>query len=743
MISSRLHVRLLVSMLIASASAFIVLALLAPGVLLLEPGVATAALVESAWTFPAIVVVSAIGTTFRVRRFGPALRALELGEGDVPGVDSAFIRRLHALPLVWVMILAGIGIGVWSLTMIPALRPSLIDAQTQVSLVLLAVTVIAATSLPLYVAARALVGQTLEAAPWRVVETAMREASPEPEGDEWQSPQPLAKRLLRWFRVRAHSRVRGRLANAVALAVAIVAFGSLLLVDAHVRALDARSRRDDAYALARGILESEGAASGAGRDAVMRAADELGYQVTLLPPEAEQYEPSSGSYLAEGGVRILRVKLDDAIAVIRFQPTSGGAPVEVYAIAAALAIAAAALVGRFIGRSVASDLNNAAREVRMLGAGEVLRGATRVAGPARFDEVAQLGLGVEAVAERFREFAQGRERMIDARESAQRMRDLFLASMSHDLRSPLNGILGFVALLQKHDLRSAQLESLNIIDRRGRELLELIENILDAAKIEAARLELARDWVMPAEVLATAVRRGRELALEKGAPEAVEVRGELQQGIGPMWVDGPRLTQAVINLVANAVKFCDRGVVRVRVSKANREGQDGVRIDVEDQGRGIPEKELAQIFDAFRQPIRSRRHGGLGLGLTMTRALVELHGGTIDVASSPEHGSVFTLFIPLLQPESEAAPFRPFKMPTPVPGSRPPFELFDRPPVDRTSERMMSRTVHEDPTVQMPALEIPPADEDMLATQKLPARESDSRLPTLPFVDRSKSSKKP
>jgi len=644
MISSRLHVRLLVALMVAAASTFIVLALLAPGVLLLEPGVATAALVESAWTFPAIVAVSTAVTTFYVRRFGPPLRALELGEGDVPGVDSVLIRRLHALPLVWVLMLAGIGIGAWSLTMVPALRPSLIDAQTQVSLVLLAVTVIAATSLPLYVVGRALVGQTMEAAPWRVVETAMREVSPEPEGDEWQRA-PLHRRMLRWFRVRAHSRVRGRLANAVALAVAIVAFGALLLVDAHVRALDARSRRDDAYALARGILESEGAASGAGRDAVIRAADELGYQVTLLPPEAAQYEPGPGSYLAEGGVRILRVKLDDAIAVIRFQPTSGGAPVEVYALAAALAIAAAALVGSFIGRGVASDLNNAAREVRMLGAGDVLRGATRVAGPARFDEVAELGFGVEAVAERFREFAQGRERMIDARESAQRMRDLFLASMSHDLRSPLNGILGFVALLQKHDLRPAQLESLNIIDRRGRELLELIENILDAAKIEAARLELARDWIMPAEVLATAVRRGRELALEKGSSGGVEVRGELQQGIGPMWVDGPRLTQAVINLVANAVKFCDRGVVRVRFSKATREDQDGVRIDVEDQGRGIPEKELAQIFDAFRQPIRSRRHGGLGLGLTMTRALVELHGGTIDVASSPEHGSVFTLFV--------------------------------------------------------------------------------------------------
>lgn len=725
---SRLHVRLQVASLLGVIATFIVLALLTPGVLLLEPGVATAALVESAWTFPAIIVLAGATTLVRMRRFGPALRALELGESDVPGVDVEFVLRLDALPLSWIIQLTGGAVFVWSLTMIPALRPSLIDAQTQASLFLLAVTVIGATSLPLYVAARALVSETMEAAPWRVVEQAMRLAEPLEERE----PSRL-ERLMRWFRGRAHSQVSGRLANAVAVAVAIVAFGALLLVDAHVRAFDAASRRDDAYALARGILELEGAGSGAGREAAIRAAEDLGYQVSIVPPELAQYEPGAGTSFGEGGTRILRTPLDDgSMVVVRFQATSGTAPYTVYFVTAGLVIAFAALAGRFIGRAVSRDLAAATREIRLLGTRDVLRGATRVAGPARFHEVAELGSGVEAVAERFREFAQGRERMIEARESAQRMRDLFLASMSHDLRSPLNGILGFVALLQKHELTAAQGESLAIIDRRGRELLELIENILDAAKIEAGRLELARDWVTPAELLSVAVRRGRELALEKGEP--VEVRGELQQGIGPMWVDGQRLGQAMINLVANAVKYCDRGVVRVRISKTTRDDQDGVRIDVEDQGRGIPEKDLAQIFDAFRQPIRSRRHGGLGLGLTMTRALVELHGGSIEVASSPEHGSVFTLFVPLVQPESEPAPrARPFKMPTPVPGSRPPFVFFDQAP-ERPSERSMSRAVHDDPTVQMPALEIPPESEDMLATLQMPARDS-ARSKTAPPKD--------
>lgn len=716
---SRLHGRLQVASLLAVISTFIVLALLTPGVLLLEPGVATAALVESAWTFPTIMVLAALTTWMRLRGFGPSLRALELGENDVPGVDVGFVLRLDELPLSWVIQLTGGAVFVWALTMIPALRPSLIDAQTQASLFLLAVTVVGATSLPLYVAARALVGQSMEALPWREVEQAMRKARPLDE-----KTTPLFKRTLQWFRGRVHSQVRARLANAVMVAVAIVAFGAMLLVDAHVRAFDAATRRDDAYAFARGILELEGAGSGAGREAAIRAAEDLGYSVTIVPPELVQYEPGAGTAFGEGGTRILRTPLDDgSMAVVRFQATSGATPYAAYLLAASISILAAALVGRFIGRAVAKDLQSATREIRLLGTRDVLRGATRVAGPARFHEVAELGSGVEAVAERFREFAQGRERMIEARESAQRMRDLFLASMSHDLRSPLNGILGFVALLQKHKLTQAQGESLAIIDRRGRELLELIENILDAAKIEAGRLELARDWVTAAELLSTAVRRGRELALEKGEP--VEVRGELQQGIAPMWVDGQRLGQAMINLVANAVKYCDRGVVRVRISKATRDDREGVRIDVEDQGRGIPEKDLAQIFDAFRQPIRSRRHGGLGLGLTMTRALVELHGGSIEVASSPEHGSLFTLFVPLVAPESEPAPkARPWKMPTPVPGSRPPFVFIDQAPPERPSERLMSRTVHEDPTVQMPALEIPPESDDLAATLQMPARDS-------------------
>lgn len=689
--------RLQLAALAALVTAFVLRTLLAPGVLLLEPDVASAALLSSAWVYPVVLALASALTFLRVRPLRPSLTLLEQGEVATLGV--VFVRRLHALPITWTIQLGVVATGVVATTLLPALRPAAMDLPTQVSFVLLTVTMIAAVSLPLYVVARAVVASAIEAMPWRLVEEAMRL-------DEGNANDTGDRRSFSALR-RPPSRVTARLTGAVAISVAIVASGATLLVDAHVRAREARDRRDDAYALVRGVLEPIGAAGESGRDLALRAAEAHGFSVVVRPTEAAVDEPT----LVEGGLRSLRVRIEDGDAVVRYRPTLGGSPVELYAFAAALIVLVAAVVGRSLGGGVAQDLGSASREVRLLGTRDVVRGATRVAGPARFDEVADLAHGVDAVAERFREFAQGRERMIEARESAQRMRDLFLASMSHDLRSPLNGILGFVALIGKNDLSAGQQESLRIVDRRGRELLELIENILDAAKLEAGKLDLAKEWIAPAEIAEAAVRRGRELAAEKG--DAVDVIGELQPGLPLVLVDGHRLAQAVQNLVANAVKFCDRGVVRVRVSHQAREGSlsrapraidgasEGIRIEVEDHGRGIPEKELAQIFDAFRQPIRSRRHGGLGLGLSITRALVELHGGTLDVESSPDHGSVFTLFVPSptpppdLEPPPTSVRTSSLGRPTPAPG------LLTPPPP----------TVHEDPTVQMPALEFPPESE--------------------------------
>jgi signal transduction histidine kinase len=696
--TTRLHLRLQFAAFVASSVSFAFLVLLLPAVLRLEPELATAAVAENLWTWPLTLCLGALATWLRARAFGAALTHLERGEGE--DADVALVERLHALPLRWALSLALLAVAVTSLTMIPALRPSLVDADTQIAVVLLSATVTTATSLPLYVVARGAVGRALESVPWRTALAAMHQS------DDSSILGLGFRTTQRRFRLRAPqlARVRSRLLYAVALPVAIVALGAALLVDAHQRAFAARARRDDAYTLARSVLELEGSAGGAGRTQAIAAAEERGYAIALVSADDDKATAAAPLNI-EGGARVLRAKLDEGSALIRFSPSGASSPVGAYLLAATLVVGIAALVGRNLGRAVATDLRTATREVRLLGMQDVMRGATRVAGPARFDEIAEIALGVEQVAERFREFAQGRERVIEARESAQRMRELFLASMSHDLRSPLNGILGFVALLQKSPMSDGQRESLAIIERRGRELLELIENILDAARIEAGRLELSREWVASEELLGQAVRRGQEMAEEKARTSGadIEVVGEASPDIGRLWIDEQRLLQAMVNLVGNAVKFMDRGEVRVRLVSEPRGQLPGLRIEVRDQGRGIPEKELAQIFDAFRQPLRSRRHGGLGLGLTMARAVTELHGGTIDVASSPETGSTFSLWIPLISPETgEIA-----RAPTPPPAlrrvpSRPPPEPLH---VSKPQEEQ------EFPTVEMPALELGEADE--------------------------------
>ncbi len=304
MSGSRLHVRLQIAALIANVAAFLVLALLAPGVLLLEPGVATAALVESAWTYPLVLGLAAVATLLRMRGYHATVAALEAGEGDVPGVDAKLVQRLHLLPLSWVAQLALQSVMVSALTIIPHLRPSIIDNDTQIDIGLLTMTVTAAVSLPLYVAARALVAHTLESVPWRVAQDAMRRVDEAESGRWMERTAGGSTKGIGWLRAGPLGRVDGRLLYAVALPVAIVAFGAALLVDAHVRAFETRSRRDDAYALARGVLEPEGSAGSAGRAAAMQVAERLGYQVTISTA-SEEPTPNVAT-TGEGGVRTLR-----------------------------------------------------------------------------------------------------------------------------------------------------------------------------------------------------------------------------------------------------------------------------------------------------------------------------------------------------------------------------------------------------------------------------------------------------
>src|SRR6185295_1950825 len=165
--------------------------------------------------------------------------------------------------------------------------------------------------------------------------------------------------------------------------------------------------------------------------------------------------------------------------------------------------------------------------------------------PMRYTQVAALNNAIDILAGRFRIFARAQERAIEARAAARKLRSLLFASVSHDLRSPLNSILGFAGLVRQKPLSPAQRESLGFIEQSGRELLALIETILDMAKIEAGRMTLVRTHVSIGVVIAEAMRRSRLLA----AARALEFEVDVADGLPRMVGDESRLTQALSAII--------------------------------------------------------------------------------------------------------------------------------------------------------------------------------------------------
>ena len=224
----------------------------------------------------------------------------------------------------------------------------------------------------------------------------------------------------------------------------------------------------------------------------------------------------------------------------------------------------------------------------------------------------------------------------------EREKDEFLATLSHELRSPLNTILGWVGLLRlegRDPLQQAH--ALDVIERSARAEVRLVADLLDMARLVTGRMALTHEPVFLPTVVREAVNGVSDAAATKGialhveSPDAVQVIG-----------DRTRLRQVVAHLLANAVKFTEPGgSVSVRVGV---EASDAI-IQVTDTGVGLTPAMLPRVFDRFRQADSglTRTHGGLGIGLTIVRHLVALHGGTVEVASPGLHrGSTFTLRLP-------------------------------------------------------------------------------------------------
>ena len=220
----------------------------------------------------------------------------------------------------------------------------------------------------------------------------------------------------------------------------------------------------------------------------------------------------------------------------------------------------------------------------------------------------------------------------------------FLANMSHELRTPMNAILGFTEMLLDGlygDVPAELKEPLADIQVNGRHLLRLINDVLDLSKIEAGRMNLSLGEYSPREVVDIVFVSLRSLAAEKGLEFAVDVPDGLPVAYG----DNGRITQCLMNLAGNALKFTREGRVEIGVSSVDGE----LVYRVSDTGIGIPREELENVFAEFRQvdSTVTREFGGTGLGLSITKRFVEMHGGRIWVESEIGKGCVFYFAVPL------------------------------------------------------------------------------------------------
>ncbi len=249
-----------------------------------------------------------------------------------------------------------------------------------------------------------------------------------------------------------------------------------------------------------------------------------------------------------------------------------------------------------------------------------------------------------------------------ALEDANKARSQFLSTMSHELRTPLTSIIGFSQILLRNgDSASFNQRQKNNIERilkNGQHLLSLINDVLDLAKIEAGRMDVNNIDVNLPELLSAVVEETHTIAVE----QKITLQWDVEEGIDNIETDPIKLRQILLNLISNALKFTEKGSVTVtarRISpltaintisdRAENSDVEQVAIAVHDTGIGISQEMQERIFEAFYQVDGSntRKYGGTGLGLSIVRQLTVLLGGTLELQSTPDHGSTFTIYLPI------------------------------------------------------------------------------------------------
>lgn len=291
----------------------------------------------------------------------------------------------------------------------------------------------------------------------------------------------------------------------------------------------------------------------------------------------------------------------------------------------------------------------------LLPMGLIWYGMMAITARRRFIELVMTRIRNEDLA---RDFAASRDEAVTLRlqaEAASHSKSAFLANMSHELRTPLNAIIGFSQIVRDEmfgPVGSPRYKDYMIdIEGSGQHLLGIINDILDIAKIEANRMTLTREWIDPASFIAEAV------AVTRGQPRAMGVAIEVEQGPtgAVVYADVRMMRQTLINLLSNAVKHSLPGtpvLIRTHVTAGGR-----LRLEVVDQGAGIPKDMLEKVFDAFEQADNSfaREKQGTGLGLALVRAFVGAHGGRVWLESAPGEGTTAIIELPGARPVAAIA----------------------------------------------------------------------------------------
>jgi signal transduction histidine kinase len=246
------------------------------------------------------------------------------------------------------------------------------------------------------------------------------------------------------------------------------------------------------------------------------------------------------------------------------------------------------------------------------------------------------------------ELAQSAMREIELRQALLRAyesvkaKSMFLSNMSHEIRTPMNAILGYTQLMSRDSQDPKLRDRLSMVDTAAKHLLQVLNDVLDMSKAEAGKMQLENAPFVLGDLLSSCLNFVRPRADEKGL-ELVLDCGDLPHSV---LGDITRLRQALLNLLTNAVKFTQRGQVRLSVQLLSQNtNQVQLRFEVSDSGEGIAESAQARLFNCFEQadPSVSRRHGGTGLGLTLTRQLAQLMGGSVGMHSVLGEGSRFWL----------------------------------------------------------------------------------------------------